>query len=162
MARVAWCRNVKRVERSTGYGYRFEGMLVEGKQSVKGERARTQKVRAKRNVWVYSPAGSYSDDCELAQLGPIHSSHRINIHRCVQFIHYNIDIISPHTGGQNQYFFPLKRASNNSELTSLFSPCNRVKVLRYAANSVGIPNSENQIGNVLTFESKVVNTAVRI
>ena len=73
-------------------------MLVEGKQSVKGKRACTQKMRAKRNIWVYGPAGSNADDRELAQLAPIHSSHGINIHRRVQFIHDNINIIRPHTG----------------------------------------------------------------
>ena len=98
IARVAWRGNVKRIEGRARNGNRFEGMLVEGKQSVKGKRARTQKMRAKRNIGVYGPAGSNADDRELAQLAPIHSSHGINIHRRVQFIHDNINIIRPHTG----------------------------------------------------------------
>ena len=58
-------------------------MLVEGKQSVKGKRARTQKMCAERNVWIYGSTSADTDDGELTQLGTVHSGLGVNIHRRV-------------------------------------------------------------------------------
>ena len=129
--------------------------FVEVQESVKSYGDGGADVSSYASIRLQTAAGTETHDFQLAEGIILFAGLEIDVGQCVEFIHYNVYIVTSDTGGGYRDAFSLVSSGDGTEFTAFYFTFFSVEMGGHEFHASGIAHQNDFIRQILRFYVKM-------